>query len=262
VRLPPIALVAAVILSAAPVAAQRPSGSGRHLEVTVGLLSVSVLDRTASPVAYGGTGLSLQLGYSASGPRGRFGIRFGGASATLTSPLTQGDGRPDEQDKRGWIEGEYLRRLGGAADQMQWLVGGSLAVRATGREHHYGDPTSGSASYLFGSAALGPVVAAERPLGSGATLAIQVGIPFLAVVGRPYSDLRMLSATGLPLRVATLDRFQGADLAASYRQPVGNGSALVWGYHLVIERFADTESFRSATQAFTVAFSARLGGAR
>lgn len=206
--------------------------------------------------------MALQLGYSARGPHGGFGLRVGVASATLTSSLTRDDGRPDETDYRGWIEGAYLRRLGGASSAILWLVGGSLAVRATARQHHYGGPSGGSASYLFGSAAMGPVVAAERRLGSGATLAFQLGIPLLAVVGRPYSDLRMFSATGLPLRVATLDRFQGADLATSYRQPLGSSTALVWGYHLVIERFAGTESFRSATQAFSLALSARLGGPR
>lgn len=247
----------ALALSAPPAAgAQEPAGHTRRLEVSVGLSSVAVLDQVASPLPYGGAEPMLQLGYAALGARSRFGLRVGAATATLTSDQMQRD-LPHEQEVRGWIEGEYLRRLGGGGDRTQWLVGGMLAVRGSERNHYYAGPLGAVQDYGFATAELAPVVAAERRLASGAALSARLGVTVLGVVARPYSNL---SGPGLPLRVVAPDRLQAIDLLARYTRPIGTGAALLWDYRLVVERFADAEPYRAATQSLSLSISLRVGG--
>jgi hypothetical protein len=255
------ALIIVAAVGLVPVSARGqgdPAGRGTRLEVSLALASVAVLDQTASPVPYGGVEPTLQIGYAALGARSRLAIRVGAAAATLSSNLTEGD-LPREEEFRGWVEGEYLRRLRSGPARTSWFVGGALAVRGNRRRHYYAGPTFREESYGFGSVALAPVVAVERRLSSGATVSARLGVTVLGLVVRPYGALRVLSGSSIPLRIAGPDRLQGADFAFAYAQSAGRRVSLTWGYRLLIERLADAQPFRSATQSASLTVAFRLG---
>lgn len=144
------------------------------------------------------------------------------------------------------------------------VVASSLFVPTSRAQKTF--PAGDDAGYAFFSTTLGPVVAVERVTGQHSALSARLGVPVLALVGRPYSVFYALyddprpTTDGVRLRLATVDAFQAADFAAAYTTGVRHGADLVVGYHLVAERYRDTRPFRFASQGMFLALALRLGG--
>jgi hypothetical protein len=247
--------VAVALLVPRPVAAQ-PVSHVHRFDIAVGIISSSVLDGAASPLRYGGVLPALDLAYGVQGAAGRLRVRAGLGWGTLTSEISHGD-VPREEETAAWLEIEYLRSLSDGTARARWSLGGRLAALAAVRDHYSADPTRAEAQYAFGVVECAPVVAVERPLWSG-TLAVRAGVSVVALVSRPYTDLRALSQ--VPLRVAPVWRFRAASLSVAYARPVGTRVDLVWTYRARIERLSDPQPFRAAAQALSLGFSIRLAG--
>jgi hypothetical protein len=248
--------------------AQEAPNLGRRLSLVVGPLFIAQRDEQASPVRYGGATPFLQVTYATRTNRRRVELRVGGAIGTLRSALTGTNDLPRQRTWRGWVEFEYARRLRASDSRTRLLLGGLIAARGTLIHHLYGVPGSNDGGYAFFSTTLGPVVAMERMIGAHTTLTARLGIPVLALIGRPYSIFSPLyigapSRTGgLRIRVATVDAFQAADFTAAYAAMLRPGAELVFGYHLVVERYRDVQPFRFASQGVSLAVALRLGGAQ
>jgi hypothetical protein len=256
VKGPSLVVGLAAALLVPRVASAQAVSSAHRLEIAIGIISSSVLDAAASPLRYGGAVPALDLGYGIQGAASRLSLRVGTAWGVLTSDITRGD-LPREEARTAWVEIEYLRLLGDGSRRTRWLLGGRLAARAAVRDHYSADPARGETTYGFGAAECAPVVALERRLPSG-TLQVRAGVSLLALVARPYTDLRAL--TRVPLRAAALWQFQAASLAIAYVRPFGTRTALVWTYRLQIERLGDRLPFRSAAQTGSLGLSIRLAG--
>lgn len=240
-------------------AAQDAPNVGRRLTLAVGPLFVAQRDEKASPLRYGGAAPFLQVGYATRTSRRRFELRVGGAVGTLRSDLTRDGDLPHQRTWRSWVELEYARLLGAPDDRTRWLLGGMVAARGTVILHASGTTDAG---YAFLSAAFSPVVAMVRTTSARTTVSARLGVGVLALIGRPYSFFGIASVfpDRLPVRVATVNAFQAADFTASFATEVTRRADLVLGYHLVAERYADTQEFRFASSEASLALALRLGG--
>jgi len=248
--------------------AQEAPNLERRLSLVVGPLFIAQRDEQASPVRYGGATPFLQVTYATRTNRRRVELRVGGATGTLRSALTGAYDLPRQRTWRGWVELEYARRLRASDSRTRLLFGGLIAARGTLIHHLYDVPGSNDGGYAFFGTILGPVVAIERMIGEHTTLKARLGIPVLALIGRPYSVFYPLyidhppRAGGLRIRVATVDAFQAADFTAACAAMLRPGAELVVGYHLVVERYRDVQPFRFASQGVSLALALRLGGAQ
>ena len=246
-------------------AAQREPHAGRRLTLAVGPLFLAQRDEIASPVRYGGTAPFLEVGYTTRTSRRKIDLRVGGAIGTLRSALTRGNDLPHQRTGRGWVNLEYSRTLGPPGTRARWLVGGLMSSRGTVIFHYYG-AGGNDGGYAFFSTTVGPVITVERASGERTALSARLSVPVVALIGRPYGTFGLLytdprpNGTGLQLRVVTVAAFQAADFAATYTATHRSGADLVLGYHLVVERYRDDESFRFASQGVSLTLALRLGG--
>jgi hypothetical protein len=253
-------ILTALLTLAAGARGQEVAGRGHRLGLVTGLLLMSEHDGNASPLRYGGSAPLLQLGYVTRGARSRLAIRVGGARGTLTSSLTM-SGVPSEHAAQHWIEAQYVRVLGSGAGTMRWLAGATVSVRGSARDHFYADPSGDVVSFSFFSAALDPTVLLERAFGQRGTMTVELGVPLLALVRRPYSDERVTAAGAAPLRVASLSSFTGADLSLAYARLLGRSADLIVGYRAIVQRHASGATYRSVNHALSLALAVRLWGA-
>lgn len=256
-----VAVLAVWSLLAQPAEAQATADRGRRLTLLVGPMLMTERDENASPLRYGGPAALFEIGYATRTDHRAIALRSGIAVGTLRSELTQPNDRPRQETLRDWIQGEYVRSLSAANSRTRWLAGALLAGHRTVIRHRYA--RGGSARYAFYSAALGPVVTVERALGEQTTLIARLGAPVIAFVGRPYGALRgsfYLIPPHLPLRVATVPRYQAVDFTVAYTTNVRHRAAIVIGHHLDVQRYHDGQPFRFASQSVSFAVALRLGG--
>lgn len=242
--------------------AQEAPNLGRQLSLVVGPLFISQRDENASPLRYGGTAPFVQVGYATRTSRRELELHVGGAVATLRSALTQSDNLPRQTTWRGWAELDYTHRLGSPDARTHWLLGGRIAARGTAIHHLYAESGGTDAGYAFLSAAFSPVVAVVRATSARTTMRARLGVGVLALIGRPYSFFGIggVFPARLLVRLATVNTFQAADFTASFAAEVSHRADLVLGYHLVAERYADTQPFRFASIEASVALALCLGG--
>lgn len=262
---PLVVTVGAWSLLVPAAATQENPNVGRRVSLVVGPLFVSQRDEKASPVLYGGAAPFLEVGYTTRTGHRKLDLRMGGALGTLRSALTQPNDLPHQKTLRGWINVEYARALGAPYGQTRWMLGGRMSANATVIHHVYDAPTGNEQGYAFFTTTLGPVVVVERAGGERATLSAALGVPVLALIGRPYSVFAPFyndprpSGIGFWPRVATVGEFQAADFTAAYTAH-RSGADLVLGYHLVVERYRDVEPFRFASQGVSLTLAMRVGG--
>jgi hypothetical protein len=246
-------------------AAQENPNVGRRLSLVVGPLFVSQRDEKASPVRYDGAVPFLEVGYTTRTTRRILDLRMGGAFGILRSTLTQRNDVPHQKTMRGWITLEYSRALRAPCCRTRWLVGGRVSANATVIAHVYDASTGNEQGYGFFSTTLGPVLAVQRASGERATLSATLGVPLLALIGRPYSVFAPFyndprpNGIGFWPRLATVGEFQAADFTAAYTAH-RSGADLVLGYHLVVERYRDVEPFGFAAQGVSLTLAVRMGG--
>jgi len=231
---------------------QEPFAAGRSWEVGVGVAGIVHRDDVASPMRYGGWAPLGQVGYRREGPSGSLEVRAGATGGNLTSAITE-EGLPRQSALRGWVEAEYLRVVRGRSGRTRLLAGAECRLAASTHRHYYADPGRSGARFAFLSAALAPAAGFEHRVGSGGVLSAHLSVAALAVVGRPYSDVRLLARSGLPVRAVTLDGYRAVGLAARYAVRVGRRARLSIGYRLRVERLDDAQPYRAATQSATLA---------
>lgn len=262
---PVVGLLAALVCLASLVQAQEGAGHGRRLTLLAGPLLISQRDEIASPLRYGGAVPFLEVGYSTRTDRRALAFRLGGGFGWLRSDLTGADDLPRQGTARDWIEVEYTRSLGAAASRTHWFVGALLAGHRTLIRHFYAQPAGTTAGTAFYSAGLGPVIAIEHALGEETRLTARVGVPLLALLGRPYGPFRgrvFLFPPHLPLRVATLTDHRAVDFTAAYTANVRRRWAIMIGHRLVVQRYYGDQPFHFASQSFSLAAALRLAGSR
>jgi hypothetical protein len=255
----------ACLLHVSVVAAQSIPYAGRHLSITVGPLFIAQRDEKASPVRYGGAAPFIELAYSTGTTRRRFDARIGGAYGGMRSSLTRPDDLPRQQSGRAWLDIEYSCSLTARPSGTRWFLGGLLSTHGTLIEHHYTTVGYNDAIFAFFSAALGPVVSVSHGMGDR-VLSARLGVPFVALVARPYDVFVPLyqeprpSGTHLDSRIVTMWAFRAVDFSAAYTAMHRSRTRLVLGYRLVVERYSDDEPFRFASQALSVTLAIRIGG--
>lgn len=256
-----IAVLAVWSLLAQPAEAQAAADRGRRLTLLVGPMLMTERDENASPLRYSGPAALFEIGYATRTDRRWLALRFGGAFGTLRSTLTQGNDLPRQATQRGWMEVEYVRMVGARNFRTSWFLGARLAARGTQMRHFYADPGRFDAPYAFLSAALGPILAAERASGANSTVRAKLAIGAIALIARPYSvwDLRLFPDP-LHSRLVTLNALQAADLTVEYTAELHRAADLLISYRLVVERYRDARPFRFASQGVSVALALRLGG--
>jgi len=218
-------------------------------------------DLDASLLRYTGTGVVGQVEYAVRSDRRWLTLRLGGAIGTLRSTLTQVDGLPQQRTRSTWVELEYMRRLNARHQRSRLYFGGFLAARATGIIHLYSVPANNGA-YVFQRVWLGPLVTIDRPIGPKHSLTARLGVPVLAVIGRPYGTLHGTSIPllipHLPLKVSGLPTFLAGDFALSYSARFRGTSSVVIGHHLSVEHYRGSHGVRIGSQDISVAM--RFGG--
>ena len=238
--------------------AQDLTDAEHRLTVLSGLAFAAERDALASPARYSGVAPFLQVGYLAADHDHGIAVRLGFSDGTLTSPNTDpSTDLPHQESLRGWLEAEYVHRVGRGEGSLRWSVGGILAVHATLVDHFYA--TGSDFGYGLFSASLGPAVSVAHPVGERSSLSARLAVPVLALVGRPYGDFRLVTAGSFPFRLVTVNVFQGVDLSAVFATPISPGLDFAFGYHLVLERFEDSDPVRYAAQSFSLELAVRLG---
>lgn len=245
-------------------ATQENPNVGRRVALVVGPVFVSQRDEKASPVRYSGAAPFLEVGYTTRTTRRKLDLRLGGALGTLQSALTQSNNLPQQTIGRGWVSLEYSRTLGAPPFPTRWLLGGRLSASGTVTQHAYASAAGSDQGYAFFSTTLGPVVAVEHTSGERATLSAALSVPVLALITRPYSVFVLYykpppANLGLHSRLTTVGAFQAADFRAAYTAH-RSGADLMLGYHLLVERYRDSEPFRFASQRVSLTLALRVGG--
>lgn len=241
---------------------QGGTAPGRTVTFALGPVLLAERDLSASLLRYTGTGVFLQGEYAASTELRRLTLRLGGSVGHLESRLTQSDGRPLQETASGWGEVEYARRAGDTSRRTRLYLGGRFAFRSTVVIHRYNAPAGNDGGYLFYRLSLGPTLAVERSIGRRSTLGAHLGVPLLALIGRPYGSAHGSPVPVLPsdlqVHLATVPTFLAGDFAVAYATAVPAWGAVVLSHHVAFEHYRGNQGFRVGSQGVSIAMTVRL----
>lgn len=211
----------------------------------MGLAHALNRDGSISPLAYGGVGLSVGVGYERASRLRRIEIAVRGALPTLTSDKSQG-GAP----RQDVLQVELLFGMGWRVRSdttlPQLFLGPRLSLNTVFRNHVYPTVLGGDDSgYLFMNLALGPEIAGESRIGANGRFRYALAVPLIALVEHPYSDIRLLVREGLNPRVATVTTFNDAELTLGYDRPFARRAAWLARWRMRFTRYDGHDSYRA-----------------
>ncbi len=254
---PCIALASAQAATAANAQSVLSPGA-QTLFASVGYVDSGLLDETASPVRFAGGGVKLSLGWSRTFAPIAIVATLEGSSHSL-APL-DGSGETNERFTEGVFSTELLRRVGGSsAGPSSLLAGVEITASATINEHTYPAAEPFTADYLLAAASIGPAATWTHAI-LGGRLSADLGIPLLALVDHPYSDIRD-QHTPLSFRFVSAESYRGLRGGVSFTNAVSRTLGVVYAYRVGIVRFDDTQPVREVEQSISVGLVARVGRA-
>jgi hypothetical protein len=209
-----------------------PGRPRTEYRVLLGITNATHRDEMASPMRYlgGGAGLALELERASPARRWTLAARAAVLELTTSAPATT---LPDLRRQRvadvELLFGRHWRVLPSWSRGMLY-VGPRLSLVSTLRNHFYHRPAGEDQAFVFMNLALGPELVAESDLGVRGRFRYGVALPLIAVVERPYSDIRVIAREGFQPRFATIASLQAPEALLEYRRPMGPRTALQLRY--------------------------------
>jgi hypothetical protein len=228
-----------------------------ELRALLGFTYATHRDETASPLRYLGGGLGLALELERASPRRRWNLGMRAAMPTLTTSTTRNDLPRQEVFDLDLLIGRHWRVYPSWSRGALYL-GPRLSLGTTLRNHVYPAQIGDDQAFVFMNLALGPEMVAESDLGARGSFRYGATLPFVALVERPYSDIRVLAREGLTPRFATIVALQNPEALLEYRRTMGRRSALLVHYRGRATIYAsDAPWYRAVDNNFAVGFTVR-----
>lgn len=220
--------------------------------LSAGLTQDARADATVSPLHYQGLApeYALTLGHRAT----RWDIAAtidGGSTPMISADSGSGSARLDH----GGFRLTVLRSESTPPLARGFAVGATLSARGDITAMRYDDTQSTVQHFGFGYAALGPTV--RWLVGApGGSARIELGTPLVALIDRPYSDLKSEPSV-FALRGGTPARFRAADGSIAYAL---GGFLLAYRFNYL--RYDDSSPLRGVSQSFSLGVRSTFGGGR
>lgn len=228
------------------------------MSVSAGFADGGRLDQTASPLRYSGHGLEFTLGWAQSFAHFSVVASLQGDERRL-SPLDVAQSS-SEQLTEGRLTVALLRSLRSASSSTSELRAGiGVSASANVIEHTYATAESLRSEYMLAAGTVGPVVAWSHAL-AGGRISADAGVPLLALVDHPYSDIREQRAP-LAFRFVSVSSYRELNGGLSFSSPVARSIAIVYAYRVGVVHFDDDQPVRSITQRISVGLVTKLGRA-
>ena len=228
--------------------AQTAMSAAQTFSASVGVLESARIDETASPVRYAGHGADFSLGWSRFFARYSLGARLEGGTRSL-APLG-GVESASERLSEGSLSVSLLRTLAGSHPTGEFSAGARLDALASIVEHRYPTAELLTSDYLFAAATLGPAAAWDRDL-AGGRLNATLGIPLVALVDHPFTDIRGESAP-LAFRAVSVASYRGVNGGVSFTSSLTRTMGIVYAYRIGVVHYDDAQPVREVRQSISV----------
>lgn len=252
---------AALLLAAGRRASAQPEtalATRPVLSLAAGAVAREGIDEAISPVRFGGHGGAVAAGYGRSIGRLAISASVRGGVASLGARAAASA----STERTGEGEGALtVVRAFGDERHGAGAVGAGVDVRAglAFTEHRYAATGLPASHHAFGYGALGPAAAWRRALAGGTASGV-LAAPLVALVDRPYSDLKA-ARPRVALRAAAPGEFRALHGGLAYAPATGRRVGLVGSWTFDVRRYDDVQPVRAVSQRVAVGVVARFGGA-
>jgi hypothetical protein len=225
-----------------------PAGA-RSFSASVGVLESARIDETASPVRYAGHGADFSIGWSRTFARYSIDAMLDGGTRAL-APL-EGSESASERLSEGSLSVSLLRAISRESDRSgDFRAGIRFDALASIVEHRYPTAELLTSDYLFAAATLGPAAAWERAF-LGGRFGATLGIPLLALVDHPFTDIRGQAAP-LAFRAVSVASYRGVNGGVSFTEAVSRSMGVRYAYRIGVVQYDDAQGVRAVTQSVSV----------
>jgi hypothetical protein len=238
--------------------AQSAIPAAQGFSASVGVLESARIDETASPVRYAGYGADFTLGWSRTFAQYSVDATIEGGTRAL-SPL-EGSESASERLTEGSLSVSLLRTLAGATARSDFRAGIRVDGLSSIVEHTYPTVELLRSDYLFAAASLGPAAAWGRTF-AGGWLNATIGIPLVALVDHPFTDIRNQGAP-LAFRAVSAASYRAVNGGVSFTSTVSRKVGIVYGYRIGVLHYDDEQPVRAVTQSVSVGVVRIVGSRR
>ena len=235
------------------------AGTGQTFAARVGIAESGRLDQTASPSRFAGRGVEFGVGWSRTFAPFTIAATLGGGARFL-SPL-EGAPSADERLTEGTLDVLLLRRVNASTPALrEFRAGIAFFTGASVTEHTYPTVETLRSDYLFVSASLGPAAAWNHAI-AGGTLSADIGVPLVALVDHPYTDIREQRAP-VSVRFVSAESYRGVRGGVAFTSSLSRTVGIVYAYRIGLLHFDDEQPVHSVTQSLSVGLVSRLNDGR
>lgn len=221
---------------------------------TIGLALNSRVDQVISSAQFGGHGVGVSLGHERT--RRTYQVRSSISASIATLAPIAGDVSSTERTYSTDLTLEVLRAMQpGSTSGVR--LGAELRGSLFLTRHRYADPQRSMATFLVGTAAIGPAVSYHTSVAGGSGT-IHLAIPMIGVVSHPYSGLKS-DRRSLEFRSASLATLRSLSAGASFSAFESRRFGVRYEYALRLMRYDDVQPVRAVTQSMRVGVERRLG---
>ena len=254
-----IAIAAAPAANAQGSATSETLGGGQAINVSVGIAEAGRIDETASPLRYSGHGADFSVGWARNFAPFSIVASLEGGTRSLT-PI---DGADDSSQHltEGALDVALLKAVSHSASAGDFKAGIEFTAGAAVNEQTYPGADGFRADFLLAAASLGPEAAWAHALGGG-ELSANIGVPLVAFVDHPFSDIRGEHAP-LSFRFTSVENYRGFRGGLRYTHAVSRTTGIVYAYRIGFLHFDDEQPVRAVTQSLSIGIVQQISrGAR
>jgi len=233
--------------------------AAQSFSASIGFATSGRLDETASPLRFSGRGADFALRYERERASLRFSAALEGGTRSLT-PLDDNDGST-EQLTEARLELSLLRALRGSSEFARHTAAGIQFVASSMlTDHAYASASVVRNDFVLAAASLGPTASWEHAI-AGGHLTANIGIPLVALVDHPFSDVRDKPVPA-DFRFVSAASYRAMSGGISFSSALSSALGIVYSYRIRVMHFDDAQPVSAVTQSVSVGLVRRFAKAR